>query len=267
VVGSMIALIPCRAGSKRVPGKNTRLLNRVPVLAYTIAAAQGSGVFDRIYVCTDDDQALVIARGMGVESLRRDPVPDDQPDIVWVRQALAQVGPCDGFAILRPTSPFRTALTIQRAVWQFSLFGAACDSLRAVAPATQTPFKMWYADAPDRPMVPVLPRTTPDGTPYHSRPTQVLPKIFIQTSSLEMAWVSTVERYGTISGECVCPFFCEALEGFSLDHPGDFEHAEALVATHGPGILPPLPLAPVSAVSGEDDGADSGGAVAIGNRL
>lgn len=265
---NMIALIPCRAGSQRLPGKNMRLLQGHPVLAYTIAAAQQSGVFARVYVCTDDQRAGGLAMDMRAIWVPRPDVSDAQPDIEWVRWALHVLPDRpDAFAILRPTSPFRTAQTIQRAFWQFELFGEQCHSLRAVEPATQTPFKMWYADAPDRPMVPVLPRTTPDGTPYHSRPTQVLPKIFIQTSSLEMAWVSTVERYGTISGECVCPFFCEALEGFSLDHPGDFEHAEALVATHGPGILPPLPLAPVSAVSGEDDGADSGGAVAIGNRL
>ena len=47
---SAVALIPARQGSKRVPGKNVRLLHGHPMLAYTIAAAIESSVFDAVIV-------------------------------------------------------------------------------------------------------------------------------------------------------------------------------------------------------------------------
>ena len=51
----IVALIPARSGSKRVPDKNIRPLAGHPVIAYTIAAAQGSGIFKDIIVSTDSE--------------------------------------------------------------------------------------------------------------------------------------------------------------------------------------------------------------------
>jgi len=45
-----LALVPARGGSKRVPNKNVALLAGHPLLAYTIAAARASGVFDAVVV-------------------------------------------------------------------------------------------------------------------------------------------------------------------------------------------------------------------------
>ena len=49
----IIALIPARSGSKRVPDKNIKPLAGHPLMAYTIAAAIESRVFDRVMVSTD----------------------------------------------------------------------------------------------------------------------------------------------------------------------------------------------------------------------
>jgi len=251
---NMVALIPARAGSKRLPGKNTRLLQGHPVIAYTIAAAQQSGVFSKVWCSTESQTIGFVASQYGADFMLRSAAyaTDSSPDIEWVAQFLRAMGPSDrpdAFAILRPTSPFRTAETIRRAFAQFEALGQSCDSIRAVEPVRQTPWKMWYAE-PGRPMIPFAYREDPDGIPYHSRPTQVLPPVYIQNSSLEMAWTRNVEAHGSISGTYVYPFFTTELEGFSLDHPGDFDRAAALLATHGPGILPSLDVAPLSAVSG-----------------
>ena len=56
----IVALIPARSGSKRVPDKNIRLLDRHPVLAYTIAAAHQSGIFTDIIVSTDTEKLASI---------------------------------------------------------------------------------------------------------------------------------------------------------------------------------------------------------------
>lgn len=237
----MVALIPARVGSKRCPGKNTRLLAGHPLIAYTIAAAQESGVFSDIRVCTDDPKANLIAVDAGVNTWTRGESTDDEPDIAWVREffgAIAIVNPelrANAFAILRPTSPFRTAETIKRAHAQF--FREEIHSLRAVQPAREHPGKMWTYEGPGYPIVPVLDRKHADGVPWHSSPTQTLPKVYVQNASLEMAWTYVLESFGTISGRKVAPFFTEGFEGFDINTEEDFRLAE-VCAANTPDILP-----------------------------
>ena len=49
----VIAMIPARIGSKRVPKKNLRIINGQPLISYSIAAAVASNVFDAIYINSD----------------------------------------------------------------------------------------------------------------------------------------------------------------------------------------------------------------------
>jgi len=249
----MVALIPARTGSKRVPGKNTRCLGTHPLIHYSIASAQQSDVFDRIVVCSDDPVVWKLAYQAGVEWYERAPVTDQQPDVVWVREVLEHLTPrADAFAILRPTSPFRTAETIQRAYRQFTLPDQTADSIRAVEPVTQHPYKMWVAPhyCPKGyeavyPIVPLHEGKHPDGTPWHSSPTQSLPTVYVQTSALEMAWTRCVEVYGTIAGRKVAPFRGSAVEFFSIDTEDDWAQAERL-ARESPDLLPPVGVAGLS---------------------
>ncbi len=90
-VPSVIALIPARAGSKRVPDKNVLLLGDHPVIAYTIAAALESGVFDSVVVSTDSEKYADIAKHYGAEVpfLRPAEMSGDlSPDIEWVEFTL-----------------------------------------------------------------------------------------------------------------------------------------------------------------------------------
>jgi len=235
---NIVALIPARAGSKRCVGKNTRLLGGTPLLAWTIAAAQESGVFSAIYCCTDDDTAWNIARAMGIQTMVRPPVPDDQPDIFWVRDALPRCQ-SEAFAILRPTSPFRTAATIQRAFTQFKR--SEVHSIRAVQPVKESPFKMWTWEGAGYPMKPFM-ASDLGVTPWHSRPTQTLPQVYVQNSSLEMAWTYVVSSFNTISGTKIAPFFTEGHEGFAVDTEQDWSEAERLVAVGA--VSPPAATVP-----------------------
>jgi len=62
-----LAVIPARGGSQRIPGKNSRDFCGKPVIAYSIAAALQSGVFERVMVSTDDDGIARVAREHGAE--------------------------------------------------------------------------------------------------------------------------------------------------------------------------------------------------------
>ena len=62
-----IAIIPARGGSKRIPRKNIRPFCGRPMIAWPIAAARESGVFDHVVVSTDDEEIAETARGLGAE--------------------------------------------------------------------------------------------------------------------------------------------------------------------------------------------------------
>jgi N-acylneuraminate cytidylyltransferase len=140
----------------------------------------------------------------------------------------------DVFSLLRPTSPFRRGSTIVRAWEQLLALGKVADSIRAIEPCRQHPGKMWSVNGDL--MEPLLAQPE-DGTPYHSTPYQALPKVYVQNSSLEIAWAHVVAEGLGISGRRVAPFFTEGLEGFSIDYPDDVELAERWIA-NGEAELP-----------------------------
>ena len=59
---TIIAMIPARLGSKRVPKKNLRLLNGRPLISYSIETAVKSGLFDEVYVNSEAEIFYKIAK-------------------------------------------------------------------------------------------------------------------------------------------------------------------------------------------------------------
>jgi N-acylneuraminate cytidylyltransferase/CMP-N,N'-diacetyllegionaminic acid synthase len=62
----ILGTICCRGGSKGVLGKNTRLLNGMPLITYTINAAQQSKYLSDLIVSSDSREILDIAKSNGV---------------------------------------------------------------------------------------------------------------------------------------------------------------------------------------------------------
>ena len=67
----VIAMIPVRLGSKRVPNKNLRMLGNKPLVAYAIEAAKASEVFDEIYINSESEIFREIADEYGVKFYQR----------------------------------------------------------------------------------------------------------------------------------------------------------------------------------------------------
>ena len=74
-----ICLIPARGGSKRIPRKNIRIFHGKPLIAWSIECAQSSGLFDKVYVSTDDVEIAEIAKEYGatIPFLRPGSISDD----------------------------------------------------------------------------------------------------------------------------------------------------------------------------------------------
>jgi N-acylneuraminate cytidylyltransferase len=242
---SIVALIPARSGSKRVPDKNIRPLAGHPLIAYSISAALRSGVFAAVVVSTDSERYAAVARYYGAEVpfLRPDEYSGDtSPDIEWVEYTLTRLAAegrgYDCFSILRPTSPFRLPETIRRAWGEFCA-ETGVDSLRAVEKCSQHPGKMWVIRG--RRMLPLLP-IGPADQPWHSSQYPSLPEVFIQNASLEIAWTRVVFEGRTIAGTVLMPFLTRGTEGFDVNKPYDWELAEHMVRA-GTARLPDVTLA------------------------
>jgi CMP-N,N'-diacetyllegionaminic acid synthase len=229
---NVIALIPARSGSKRVPDKNIRPLAGHPLMAYSIAAALQSNIFQSVMVSTDSQHYADIAEHYGAEVpfLRPTRIAGDtSPDIEWVEHTLSQLRSngqdYECFSILRPTSPFRLPETICRA-WKQFLAAEGVDSLRAVEKCQQHPGKMWVVRG--NRMMPLMPMG-PAQQPWHSSQYPSLPEVYVQNASLEIAKTRVIFEEKTIAGNVLMPFFTENFEGFDVNSEYDWQLAEHMV--------------------------------------
>ncbi|GAA0870535.1 acylneuraminate cytidylyltransferase family protein [Brevundimonas basaltis] len=116
----VLAIVPARGGSRRLPGKNTRLLAGRPMVAWTLEAARDSDLIDHLVVSTDDPSVVATATAMGWPPpfVRPDHLSGDEASVIdAIEHALGEVGGrWDYVVLLQPTSPLRTAADIDGAI-------------------------------------------------------------------------------------------------------------------------------------------------------
>ncbi len=118
----IVAVIPARGGSKRIPRKNIRLFAGKPIIAYSIEAARDCGLFDRIIVSTDDQEIAAVARAWGAETpfVRPAELSDDHTGThAVVAHALTRIADRETLAsatacCIYPTAPFVTSADLRR---------------------------------------------------------------------------------------------------------------------------------------------------------
>lgn len=106
-----IAIIPARGGSKRLPGKNTLLLNGIPLIAHSILYAQvNDKIIDEIYVSTNDQNIKKTALQFGAKVIDRpENISGDlEPTVSAIKHALQNIDPAvENVVLLQPTNPLR----------------------------------------------------------------------------------------------------------------------------------------------------------------
>lgn len=89
----MICIIPARGGSKRIPRKNIKLFHGKPIIAYSIETAQKTGLFDEIWVSTEDTEISEISFKYGASIAKRTEGVDDTTGTQEViRNAIRDIG-------------------------------------------------------------------------------------------------------------------------------------------------------------------------------
>lgn len=116
----VIAIIPARGGSKRLPRKNILPLGGKPLIGWTIEAAQNSTYVDEIFISTDDQEIADVAGqfGIAIPELRPEKLSTDTATTQSVLfYTLEKYGKeADIVVLLQPTSPFRTSEQIDQAI-------------------------------------------------------------------------------------------------------------------------------------------------------
>lgn len=215
-----IAIIPARAGSRRVPGKNIKLLGGLPLIAWTINAARASGCFERVMVSTEDPEIRDIAKTYGAEVpfLRPSELATDNAssiDVLLDHVERTELSGESALTVLQPTSPFRRPQTIRRAVAEFEA-RSHCSLIGVTTP--HAPLS-WHR---------VM---TSDGQ-LHAGPLLLESEqsICVLSGLIYITRIDTLMANRDIYGQMPCAFMVEDhVESLDIDTPLDWLFASACV--------------------------------------
>ncbi|MFZ5775054.1 MAG: cytidylyltransferase domain-containing protein [Thermodesulfobacteriota bacterium] len=130
----IVAMIPARIGSTRLPMKNLALINGQPMIAYAVKAAQESGMFDRIVINGDSPVFGKIAERYGVEFYHRpEHLGSSTTKSDDVVNDFMQAHPADIVCWVNPTSPLQSGTEIRAVINHFLAEGL--DTLITVSNA------------------------------------------------------------------------------------------------------------------------------------
>ncbi|UCV06677.1 cytidylyltransferase domain-containing protein [Dechloromonas denitrificans] len=225
----ILALIPARGGSKRLPGKNIRALGGRPLIAWSIEAARGVPGIADILVSTDDEEIAAASREHGamVPWLRpAELATDDAGSAAVCVHALdwyeAQFGKVDGLLLLQPTSPFRGQETVLQglALYQVSGFRRVVS----FSPAASHP--MWCVRVEEGKIIPFV-----AGGGFGVR-SQDLPAAYTVNGALYLISPATLRNTYDFVGDDVVPLLMEGPElSIDIDTEFDWLYAEAVLAS------------------------------------
>ncbi|MCA1822706.1 MAG: cytidylyltransferase domain-containing protein [Mycobacteriales bacterium] len=215
----VVALVPMRHDSERVPGKNYRLLGGRPLYHHVVSALVESGVVDEVVIDTDSE---VIAADAAASF----------PDVRVVPRPLELLGghvamndvllhdvtqaPADLYLQTHSTNPLLRPSTIRDAMHALSESAGAHDTLFAV---TALHTRLWW----------------PDGRAVNHDPavllrTQDLPPVYEENSNLYLFPADVLQRRGNRIGERPLLFPMDPLEAWDIDDEVDWQIVEVLYA-------------------------------------
>jgi YrbI family 3-deoxy-D-manno-octulosonate 8-phosphate phosphatase len=247
----ILAIVPARGGSKGIPRKNIRLFAGYPLIAYSIAAGLQSETVTRVIVTTDDEEIAETARrfGAGTPFLRPPELAGDRTlDLPVFQHALTWLAEHEGYrpdvvVHLRPTTPLRPPNLVDRSV-HILLEHPEADSVRAVTPAHQIPFKMWLVEDEDKPIRPLM--TVPGIDEPYNAPRQILPHAYFHNGLIDIIRPATILEMNSMSGKTIMPVMFDPGYDIDLDTPNDWRRAEERIMRGGPLMVwPGKPRRPI----------------------
>ncbi len=221
-----LALIAARGGSKRIPGKNLRLLGGRPLIVWSIDVATNIPDICGVLVSTDDPAIAEVARQAGalVPWLRPAELADDTASSVDVcLHALdwyeVSVGKVDALLLLQPTSPFRSRETVFRGLELFSSHGGR--SVVGVSSAASHP--MWCYRI-------ISKKLRPFTDAGHDLRSQDLPPAYVVNGAFYLISPGELRTRRTFLSDGTVPLVIDQQEeSLDIDTEWDWRLAEAML--------------------------------------
>src|SRR5688572_27006233 len=231
---SVLCLIPARGGSKSIPRKNLQMIGGKPLIAHAIEQALAARSITRTIVSTDDAEIAAIARECGAEVpfVRPAAIAGDASTdlevfahaLAWLREHEAYVP--DVCVHLRPTYPLRRVEDVDRIVAILTQT-PGLDSVRSVALASETPFKMWLRNE-DGLLAPV---TTAIPEAYNL-PRQLLPPAYLQNAAIDAMWTTVITNMHSMTGRMHYGYVMDG--NLDIDTVDDLQRVTAYTADRQP---------------------------------
>lgn len=204
-----VAFVPIRLNSKRVAGKNLKLLGDKPLLCYILDALTQVKSIDEVYVyCSDDSIVKYLPQDIKFlkrpESLDRDETLGQEIYDAFINTIMADV-----YVLAHTTSPFIQPATIENALDKI-----INDDYDSAFSAEKIQTFAWYKGKPLNYDLKAIPRT------------QTIEPVYIETSAFFMfkrdIWVTHHQRIGFKPYMAIL----DKIEGVDIDWPEDFKFAE-----------------------------------------
>ena len=156
----IIAIIPARGGSKGIPKKNIMDFHGKPLIAWSILQALNTPEIDEVFVSSDSDEILNVARKYGANTIKRpeEISGDTASSESAIKHAIDSLGyETDAVVMLQATSPLRKSDDLSRAIrqfrgenWDSAFSGAILDDFLIWDKASDGSLKSFNYDYMDR---------------------------------------------------------------------------------------------------------------------
>jgi len=227
---NILGIIPARGGSKRLPRKNIKLLCGKPLISYSIEEAKKSKLLDRLFVVTEDEEIYNVAKSHGVELIKEpehlagDKVVMEDVLIHTVKTVVEEhkFNP-HIIVLLQPTTPYRTAETIDEAIKKLVEHPEA-DAIVSVYKAPQHYNPHWVSKIHDdgyiRPYI---------GEKYVPL-AQLMPEVYWRDGQVYAVYTEKLLETGSRYGNKCIPYINrEDRYHINIDDELDFMLAELLI--------------------------------------
>lgn len=223
-----IAFIFARGGSKGLPGKNIRELDGKPLIQYSIDIAKASPAIDDVYVSSDDQGILEVARSCGAKLIERPSklASDVAPEWLAWQHAVEYVQQSEGiknfyFVSLPCTSPLRSVDDVERAITKSQQ--DAVDVCISTTPANRSPYFNMVTKADSGQLEVVI--ATGEGVSRR----QDAPEVFDITTVVYATTAQFVLKNSGVFDGCVHSIDVPKERAADIDDIYDFWFAEAIL--------------------------------------
>lgn len=212
----IVAVLPMRAGSQRVPKKNIRELGGKPLFSHMLSTLTKLELLDAIIVDTDSDEILELTRQTSpsgvILSKRPAILGTNQTSMVDVLKRVVEIHEADWVLQTHSTSPFLQSETLNIAIRR--VLGEEWDSGFGVSRMRS---RLW--DMKGAPL---------NHDPNSLEPTQDLEPILLENSTFYLFKPDQLSLFGTRFGRNPLFFETPLIESIDIDEEEDFRHAELI---------------------------------------